>query len=135
MTARLFTWDYKEQPGLAAIAAAVTELSANGPVFMREFETGGDDYAWIVSDTPLTDEQADRLYSGEEDRPMADVIRIKTGVSMRSIANSTQEDVIEVERAKWDAMSADEREQYLDEIAQTVLSNEVEAWAYVDEEG
>ena len=52
---RLFSWDWKDQPNLDAIAAAVTELSANGQVFMREIDTGGDNYAWVVSDAELTE--------------------------------------------------------------------------------
>ena len=67
MTARVFSWDYRGQPDMASLAAVVTELSANGQVFMREVETGTDSYAWAVSDAELTDEQAYRLYLGEED--------------------------------------------------------------------
>jgi hypothetical protein len=52
---------------MAAIAAVVTELSANGQVFMREVETGTDSYAVAVSDAELTDEQAYRLYLGEDE--------------------------------------------------------------------
>jgi hypothetical protein len=66
-TAKVFSWDWKAQPDLAAIAAAVTELSASGQVFMREIDTGGDNYAWAVSDAELTDDQAWRLYSGEDE--------------------------------------------------------------------
>lgn len=65
MAARVFSWDYKQQPDLPAIAAAVTELSA-GRVVMCEIDTGGDNYAWVVSDAELTDEQAWRLYLGED---------------------------------------------------------------------
>lgn len=64
---RLFSWDWRDQPNLDAIAAAVTELSANGRVFMREIDTGDDSYAWVISDAELTDEQAYRLYCGEDD--------------------------------------------------------------------
>lgn len=67
MTARVFSWDYRGQPDMAAIAAVVTELSANGQVFMREVETGTDSYAVAVSDAELTDEQAYRLYLGEDE--------------------------------------------------------------------
>jgi hypothetical protein len=63
MTAQVFSWDWQQQPDLQAIAAAVTELSASGRVFMREIDTGSDDYAWVVSDTELTGEQAWQMYS------------------------------------------------------------------------
>ena len=63
---RLFIWDYRRQPDMAAIAAAVAQVSAGGPVFMREVETGTDDYAWVVSDAVLTERQAWRLYVGED---------------------------------------------------------------------
>jgi hypothetical protein len=64
-----------------------------------------------------------------------DKIRIKTGVSMRAIHNSKQEDTVEVDRAEWEAMTPEGREKYLDDLAQGTIANEVEAWAYVDEEG
>lgn len=63
-----------------------------------------------------------------------DVVRIKTGVQMNSISNSTREHVVEMPRAEWEALTAEEREAELDEIAQGTLANEVNAWAYVDEE-
>lgn len=66
MTAKVFSWDYRGQPDMAAIAAVVTALSS-GQVFMREVETGTDSYAWAVSDAELTDEQAYRLYLGEDE--------------------------------------------------------------------
>lgn len=62
-----------------------------------------------------------------------DVVRIKTGVSMRSIHNSTREDVVEIPRSEWDAMTSEERQALLDDIADTTFSNEVDAWAVVDE--
>lgn len=65
MAAQMFSWDWKAQPNLPAIAAAVAELS-HGQVFMREIDTGGDNYAWVVSDVQLTDQQAWLLYMGED---------------------------------------------------------------------
>ena len=72
MTARVFSWDYRGQPDMASLAAVVTELSANGQVFMREVETGTDSYAVAVSDAELTDEQALSLYLGEDDAEPGD---------------------------------------------------------------
>ena len=63
--ARVFRWDHRQQPDLRAIAAAVTELSG-GRVFMREIDTGSDEYAWVVSRTELTDQQAWLWYLGED---------------------------------------------------------------------
>jgi len=63
-----------------------------------------------------------------------DVVRIKVGVSMRAVHNSTQEDILEVPRSEWDAMTDKEREEYLDQAAQDHLANEVEAYAYVAED-
>ena len=64
-SARVFSWDWREQPAMTAIATAVMELSETGPVWMREIETGSDQYAWVVSSTELTDQQAWLLYLGE----------------------------------------------------------------------
>jgi hypothetical protein len=54
---------------MPAIASAVMELSETGPVWMREIETGGDNYAWVVSRTELTDQQAWLLYLGKDEPP------------------------------------------------------------------
>ena len=61
MSAQIVTWDWKAQPEMEVIAAAVREIS-DGRVFMREYDTGGDNYAWIVSDHEVSDEEAGRLY-------------------------------------------------------------------------
>jgi len=66
MDPRVFSWDWKAQPDMAAIAAAVTKMSADGQVFMREIDTGSDQYAWAVSGAELTDRQAWSLYRGED---------------------------------------------------------------------
>lgn len=62
LKARIFTWDWKAQPDMTAIATAVTELSKTGQVFMRPLETGTDLYAWVVSDHQVTDKEAWELY-------------------------------------------------------------------------
>lgn len=64
-----------------------------------------------------------------------DMIRIRTGAEMRSCIGSRTEDVIEIPRAEWEALTEAERDQRLNEIAEETVSNEVDAWAYVDEEG
>jgi len=60
VAARIFIWDWKAQPDMADIAKAVLELSG-GLVHMREVDTGGDEYEWIVSDYPVDDAEAERL--------------------------------------------------------------------------
>ena len=60
---RVFFWDWKEQPPMDEIAAAVQELSAGGSAtYMREADTGTEDHAWVVSDAELSDEQASEAY-------------------------------------------------------------------------
>lgn len=63
-----------------------------------------------------------------------DVVRIKTGTSVNYIADSTREEVIEIPRARWEAMTPEERAAELEGIADETLANSVAAWAYVDEE-
>lgn len=65
---------------------------------------------------------------------MSGKVRIKYGVAMSSIHNSTQEDVYEMERSEWEAMTKEERDDFLDSLADTALANNVDAWAYVVED-
>ena len=76
MSARVFSWDWRQQPDMAAIAAAAMELSETGPVWMREIETGSDQYAWAVSAAELTDQQAWLLYIGEDETPAPEADRM-----------------------------------------------------------
>jgi hypothetical protein len=59
--ARVFSWDWREQPSMHIIAAAVNRISG-GTVYMRELDTGGDNYAWVVADHEVSDEEAWKLY-------------------------------------------------------------------------
>jgi hypothetical protein len=60
--AAIFTWDAEEQPPLATIAGEVARLSGPGcRVFMREYDTQSDQYAWIVSDYEVDDAEAERI--------------------------------------------------------------------------
>jgi hypothetical protein len=66
---------------------------------------------------------------------MSDHIQIHVGMDVSHAANASYEDVIEgPPRAEWEAMTEAEREKYLDETAQVVLSNQVNVYAYVDDE-
>ena len=64
-----------------------------------------------------------------------DVIRIKIGMSVNYVANSTREYTDEVPRAEWEAMTEKQREDYLQDSIDTEVSNHVDCWAYVEDEG
>lgn len=67
MGPKIFAWDWKEQPPLHRIASLVGEISAGGTrVYMREYQTGSDSYALIVSTREVSDEEADRLGYDDE---------------------------------------------------------------------
>lgn len=55
------TWDFREQPDMQAIAAALTRLFGDG-VHIAWPETGSDQYAVVLSDRPFTAEQAAAAY-------------------------------------------------------------------------
>lgn len=59
-----------------------------------------------------------------------DVMQVSVGVAM-NISGCKTEWTEEIPRAEWDAMTADEQEQRLREIADAAMDNEVHAWAYV----
>ena len=61
MTARVLSWDWRQQPDIGQLAAAVHDLS-NGQVHLNMADTGSDDYALIVSDQPLTDAEARHIW-------------------------------------------------------------------------
>lgn len=64
-----------------------------------------------------------------------DPIRIKVGMSVSHAANADFEDVHEgPSRAEWAGMTEKEREQYLDDLAEVVLSNQISMYAYVEED-
>jgi hypothetical protein len=58
--ARMFTWDWKAQPPLDEMGGAVTEMSG-GRVRLRPYDTQTDQYAWIVSDHVVDDDEARRI--------------------------------------------------------------------------
>ena len=62
--ARCFSWDYRQQPDMEAIASFVAELSG-GTVRMREVDTRSDEYAWVIADREVSDEEAMELYRQE----------------------------------------------------------------------
>ncbi len=50
-------------------------------------------------------------------------------------AGGGHEDVFEVDDAEWDAMSEDEREEFLNDAAITHMNNHIECGAWVIEDG
>lgn len=64
-----------------------------------------------------------------------DVVRIKVGMSVDYIANSTHEAVRTIPRADWDEMDAEERRETLDEMAEEYAADRVHCWAHVEGEG
>jgi hypothetical protein len=55
------TWDWREQPDQQSLAAAISRVSG-GMVYAVWPETGDDQYALVLSDRPLTAEQALTAY-------------------------------------------------------------------------
>lgn len=62
MTARVVSWDWREQPNLAVLAAAVSEVSG-GRMHVSQVDTGTDDYVIVISDRVLTGDEADAVYA------------------------------------------------------------------------
>lgn len=59
----VLVWDYREQPDLAKLAAVVLEMSRAGEVYLTSVDdTGGADYALLVSDRPLEQIDARDVY-------------------------------------------------------------------------
>ncbi len=59
----VLTWDWREQPNLAELAEIVTRLSG-GRLHIVQPDTGGDEYAIVLSTVALTVEQATEVYHG-----------------------------------------------------------------------
>lgn len=58
---RILTWDCREQPDLADLAAALAEVS-NGTVHLTEVDTGDDQYAIVLDSRPVTKQEAYEMY-------------------------------------------------------------------------
>ncbi len=59
----VLTWDWREQPNLTELAEMVTRLSG-GRLRIVQPDTGGDEYAIVLSTVALTVEQATEVYHG-----------------------------------------------------------------------
>jgi len=64
---------------------------------------------------------------------MSDKIRIKLYVNT-GYPSAKHEDYEEVDREEWEALSEKQRDEWLEEAAQTYMANCIEYGAYVDEE-
>lgn len=60
-----------------------------------------------------------------------EIVRITTGISSVNGYSATLDGPA---RAEWDAMSACERQDYLDAVTETTVSSAVDAWTYVEGE-
>jgi hypothetical protein len=63
VSARVLSWDWRGQPDLNQLAAAIRDLS-EGRVSVQQVDTGSDEYAIVLSDEPLTASQATTLWEG-----------------------------------------------------------------------
>ncbi len=58
---RVVSWDWREQPDLDRLATALREVSG-GTVHLHQVDTGGQEYAIILSDRPLCPLEIDRIW-------------------------------------------------------------------------
>jgi hypothetical protein len=65
VAAKTLSWDYREQPDIKKLAAAVAQVS-RGTVRIREYETGSDQYVIVIADSVVTDDEVRALLRGEE---------------------------------------------------------------------
>lgn len=64
-----------------------------------------------------------------------DRIRVRVGINVAHAANADYEETIEgPTRAEWARLSEKEREQWLDEAAEVTLSNQISAYAVVEDD-
>jgi PIN domain nuclease of toxin-antitoxin system len=59
--AEVLSWDWRGQPNLDRLTAVITDLSG-GTVHLAQVETGSDEYAIVLSDTPLSTVEAAEVY-------------------------------------------------------------------------
>lgn len=63
---RFLSWDYREQPDLDALAAALRDLT-DGGLHVVAIDTGGQDYAIALSTVPLTADEARELWEASDE--------------------------------------------------------------------
>jgi len=62
-TAALLTWDWRGQPDIDELRDVLAELG----VYLADVATGTDQYAIVVSDTPITDLEQRRYWDDYSD--------------------------------------------------------------------
>lgn len=65
MSHRVMSWDYREQIDLDELTAYVGELFGDR-VHLTQVDTGSDQYVVVISNEPVTAEQAYRLWMEEQ---------------------------------------------------------------------
>jgi hypothetical protein len=63
------------------------------------------------------------------------VIRIRLWVEMGRIAGSTQEDIVEIPREEWDALTEVERRERVNSEAEEFMASQVDFGGSVEDEG
>jgi hypothetical protein len=59
----LLSWDWREQPDLDRLAQIVRDLSGLR-VHLTQVDTGSDEYAIVLSDQQLSEDEAAQVYAG-----------------------------------------------------------------------
>ena len=62
----ILTWDYRQQPDMVELARIVLAMSG-GTVHITPVETGGSEYAVVVSSEPFSALDAFKAYSRREE--------------------------------------------------------------------
>ena len=63
-----------------------------------------------------------------------DMIRIKVGMSVSYMSGSDREDVMEYPRDEWEAMTPEQQQAELDNIAESFVADYLDSWAQVEED-
>lgn len=61
MTSTVLSWDWRAQPDLQQLARDLLRVSG-GTVHLAEVDTGGDEYAIVLSSSPLSNAEAQAVY-------------------------------------------------------------------------
>jgi len=120
-----FTWDWKEQPPMTEIGAAVTAMSAKGQVFAYHPDTDSDCYAVVLADRELTTEQVKRIY----DYPDA-VVLVEYSVEM-SRAGASVVESLSIPLADLIGLDATRRDEVVGEWVQEAALNVVN-WGHIE---
>jgi hypothetical protein len=121
MTAKLFIWDHAEQPDLADLGEAVSALTRRGrPAYLRDVPWAAiqsDQYAAIVSDVELTDEQAGYFFEHE-----SEPVLIEVTIEPSWTINHSR-DVIEIGLGELIGLEGTAREAVITEAAGDYVNN------------